>query len=689
VDEQKRLLLALGLIALIVVGMTYLWPMNTQEDTLAQDQPDVGQVAETEPTEQDPADPQEVEEPQEADSAHREMFPEKRLTLRTPKLVVTVNTRSGGLVEAQLQDEQFREGWDEEMRQIDLVSAPVIERPELIPMAFQLVAKNQVVPTHTKSAEGQGVLRMLNHGDQSREWLESAASIEGETAAKLMGGRPYASLEAVERAIEGSEAQRRRTIGKLLSAAWKDGFVRLDFEVLAHDEEERVVLRGLTAEQIEVRRTISIIGDYEIRVRDELKNLGSQLQPVRERLTTTGLEKQVSGGGCYGRPVGQISGLCLNGDDMVRATRAHLAGESGGCAMMSCGAAPGPDSRSGTIRFVSIDRHYFMASISPSQAWGDSTCGLRANPAGELEVSVEPMVFTELPAGERAVYVSTLYLGPKQADLLESIAPGRRLWEAIDYGWFAPLSLFLLRVLRYFHGGLGNWGLSIILLTFIIKLLLLPVTHKTFKNMRQMQQDMGKLKPQLDELNQRYKDSPDVKQQKTLELYQQNGINPLKQVTGCLPMFLQMPIWIALYRMISESVELYRAPFFLWLNDLSAQDPYYILPGLLGASMFVQQAITPSPGMDNQQQKMMKWMMPGMFTLIMINMPSGLVLYIFVNTLLTIVQQQFINRSLPAVEPTSGKSATSAATHDMANEGQDGSETSRSQGKRAKRRKRK
>jgi YidC/Oxa1 family membrane protein insertase len=114
-------------------------------------------------------------------------------------------------------------------------------------------------------------------------------------------------------------------------------------------------------------------------------------------------------------------------------------------------------------------------------------------------------------------------------------------------------------------------------------------------------------------------------------------------------MFLQMPIWIALYRMISESVELYQAPFYFWLDDLSARDPYYILPALLGVAMLVQQFLTPQPaGMDNSQQKMMRWMMPIMFLFIMLNMPSGLTLYILANTLLTIVQQQFINRMVPA-----------------------------------------
>jgi len=641
--------------------MTYLWPASPPEEQRAgQGQPGQDQVAETdagedeEPEEQGEEPDEEGEEPGE-ERPTRELFPEKRLTLRNDSLVVEINSWGGGLVKAELQDEQFRKGRGEKVRQLDIVSTNPEERPELTPMVFQLIRKGRSVPSNDESAEAQGILRMLNQGGITGEWLQANAEIGEEFASRLVGRRPYASLESVEEALRGSKAQRRATLGKLLTTAWRENYVRLDFEVLSHDEESRLVLRGRTDDDIEVVRAISLAGQYELRIRDRIKNLGPRRQHVRERLITTGLEERSGGAGCFTRPTGLLAGLCLHSDDMVRRNRDRLAGDSGGCMGMGCGGPPGPDSRSGLIRFVAVDDHFFMSAISPSHAaaggWGDTTCHLRAQSSGELEVSIEPLVFTELPTGEAATYVSTMYVGPKQYNLLKEIGPGRRLWEAIDYGWFAALSHVLLGALRLFHGWLGNWGLAIILLTFLIKAILLPVSHKTFKSMRMMQREIALIKPELDEINEKYKDNYETKQQKTLELYNKAGISPLKQAAGCLPMFLQMPIWIALYRMISESVELYRAPFFLWLDDLSAQDPYYILPGLLGASMFIQQLITPSPGMDNQQQKMMKWMMPGMFLLIMLNMPSGLVLYIFVNTLLTIIQQQIINRLIPTTPP--------------------------------------
>lgn len=707
-DEQKRLLLALALIALVVVGMTFLWPTPdapprppagrdggtkvSQSEPRAQEPaktPDAGPSVEEEGPDQEPAPPPEPE-------PVREMFDQKRLTLRTSKLIVEVHTWGGGLVKAELQEKQFREGRGEKAHQIDLVSAPVIERPELTPLMFQLISKSYPAPRATESAEGKGVLKMLSYGVTSTKRLAAMAELDEATAAALVGKRPYSTLEQVRRAVGGDEARQQRVLEKLVAAAWLSGYVRLDFEVVSHDESERIVLRGLTSGRIAVRRTITLVDEYQLQIRDVLVNQGSKLRYVRERLRATGLEKQVGGGGCYGRPVGQLAGLCLHGEDMIRRNRDRLAGESGGC-MGGCdiagcsGGPPGKVTQSGDIRFVAIDRHYFMAALSPSEAWGRTTCYLDAQTTGELEVAIEPVVPVELRPEEHTTYVSTLYLGPKKVSLLKTVAPGRQLWEAVDYGWFAVLSRLLLQALRLFHGWLGNWGLAIILLTFLIKLILLPVSHKTFKNMREMQRDMSKLKPQLDEINEQYKDKPEVKQQKTMELYQKNGINPLKQITGCLPMFLQMPIWIALYRMISESVELYRAPFVLWLDDLSAQDPYYILPALLGASMFVQQLITPAPGVDNQQQKMMRWMMPGMFLIIMINMPSGLVLYIFVNTLLTIVQQQLINRTVPTEPVPEAKSGGDAkpkeSTSDTGTSG-NGAKRSRSKAK-AKRRKRK
>lgn len=674
--------------AIVVFVVMRFWPQDEPQGQTP-DSPEATAEAEVEEIEIEP-EPEPEPEPGEevAERPTRELNPEKIVTLRSPELVLEISSRGGGVTKAELQHEQFREGSGDETKQLDLVSVNLEERPELTPLVFNIVQKQLSTPDSSDSAEGVGVLRLVNHGSVTAEGLEAAAGLGAKVAKRVVSNRPIVNLEDLEKTIGGSAEQRRRVMGRLLKAAWQSGMVRLDFEVFSEDE-QRVVLRGRTDNDIEVVRAVSFVNDNEIRIEDRLKNHSERLMNLRERVMTSGHEKEVSSSGWFQRPTGQLSGLCLAGDDMVRSTRRELSGETSGC--MGCGGGPvGPQRRSGQVRFVAVDRHFFMTALSASPSWGESTCRLRGALTGEVQASLEPVMFTEVPPGGQTVYASTAYFGPKRYSLLRDLGPARRLWDAIDYGWFAPLSHILLRALRIFNGWVGNWGFSVILLTFLIKLLLLPITHKSLKSMRTMQSEMAVFKPQLDELNAKYKDQPDVKNQKVMEFYKEAGINPLKGMAGgCLPMFLQMPIWIALYRMISESVELYRAPFIFWLDDLSAQDPYYILPGLLGVAMLGQQLLTPQPvGMDNTQQKMMKWMMPVMFIVIMINMPAGLVLYIFANTLLTIVQQQFINRMIPVGPPTvkMGKESPKA-------QGGDGSkktDTSRaSQKAKPKRRKRK
>jgi YidC/Oxa1 family membrane protein insertase len=191
-------------------------------------------------------------------------------------------------------------------------------------------------------------------------------------------------------------------------------------------------------------------------------------------------------------------------------------------------------------------------------------------------------------------------------------------------------------MLKTFYSWFGNWGLAIIFLTFIIKLVLLPLTHWSYVSMR----NLSAIKPLIDDINRRYNAPEDreKKNQAILELYKTHKINPMM---GCFPMLLQMPIWIALYQMLARSVELYHSKFFLWIDDLSQRDPYFVLPLVLGASMFVQQKMTPTTA-DSQQAKMMLYFMPAMFTVFMLMLPSGLNLYILVSTILTIIQQKFM-----------------------------------------------
>jgi YidC/Oxa1 family membrane protein insertase len=243
--------------------------------------------------------------------------------------------------------------------------------------------------------------------------------------------------------------------------------------------------------------------------------------------------------------------------------------------------------------------------------------------------------------GARSVSL-LVYAGPKDLDTLREY--GRGLESAIDYGAMArPFAFFariLLYVMRWFEKFVHNWGVAIILLTVLVKLLLFPLTAKSVKSMNAMRQ----LQPEIEKLKAKHGSDREKLNVATMQLYQKHKVNPLG---GCLPMLLQLPIWFALYATLQTSVELYRAPF-LWMHDLTRHDPYFILPIAMGISSFMMQKISPQPA-DNTQAKMMLYFMPGFFTLLMLFVPGGLTLYIFVNNVLSIVQQQYMMKRQLAV----------------------------------------
>jgi len=223
----------------------------------------------------------------------------------------------------------------------------------------------------------------------------------------------------------------------------------------------------------------------------------------------------------------------------------------------------------------------------------------------------------------------TLYVGPKDIEHLKIL--GVHLEDSVDYGWFSVVAHPILFLLKFFHRWVGNWGVAIILLTVFIKLILHPVNKKTLESMKAMQ----KLQPKLVEIREKYKNDKERLNVEMMNLFKTHKVNPMG---GCLPMLLQMPVYIALYKVLYNAIELYHAPFFWFYKDLSAPDPYFISPVLLGVFMVLQQKMTPSTYQDPAQAKMMLFM-PIMFSAFMLFLPSGLVIYIFVNTLMTVIQQ--------------------------------------------------
>jgi len=226
-----------------------------------------------------------------------------------------------------------------------------------------------------------------------------------------------------------------------------------------------------------------------------------------------------------------------------------------------------------------------------------------------------------------------VYTGPKEYNLLKDI--GYKFTKSIEFGVFSFLAIPMLKFMLFIVGIVKNYGVAIIILTIVIKAVTFPLTQKSMTSMKRMQ----KLNPKMTELREKYKGDKEKLNKAMMELYKKEGVNPFG---SCLPMFLQIPIFFALYKSLMVSIELTGSPFFGWITDLSMKDPYYITPVIMGASMFVQQKMTPATG-DSTQQKIML-MMPIIFTFLFLNFPSGLVVYWLTNNLLTIAQQFYINK---------------------------------------------
>lgn len=220
----------------------------------------------------------------------------------------------------------------------------------------------------------------------------------------------------------------------------------------------------------------------------------------------------------------------------------------------------------------------------------------------------------------------------KEYDRLTNL--GDNLHLSVDFGFFSILATPILRGLQYFYGLIPNYGVAIIIITILMRLLTFPLQYKSYKSMKKMQE----IQPELTKVKEKYKNDPQRMQQETMALFKKNGANP---IGGCLPMILQMPIFFAFYRVLYNAVELVDAPFMLWITDLSSKDPYYVLPILMAAAMFFHQKLTPTTTVDPTQKKIMMFM-PVIFALFMKDFPAGLTLYIFVSTVVAMLQQVLV-----------------------------------------------
>ncbi|MEO7114178.1 MAG: membrane protein insertase YidC [Polyangiaceae bacterium] len=307
-----------------------------------------------------------------------------------------------------------------------------------------------------------------------------------------------------------------------------------------------------------------------------------------------------------------------------------------------------------TDRYAAVSNYYFAQAIAPLPDGSGATpnCRLLAedwfsegqtrddDEAGAVYHAELSYPAKELAPTQAVTYKQIAYFGPKDRDLLAHAAADRGLGDLINLGFFSPVAKYLVGFMVFIHNNVvANWGVSIILMTITLRVALFPLTYKSLKSSI----GMRKLKPEIDIINAKYKDDAQQKNLAMMELWRKNGVNPFG---GCLPQLVQMPVWFAMYTTLQTAVEMYHTKF-LWFADLSAPDKFYVLPLLLGVFMIVQQRIVPQQGMDPMQQKMMMYMLPAVFTVMMLFLPAALGVYMLTNSLLGIGQQLAVERIAP------------------------------------------
>ena len=296
----------------------------------------------------------------------------------------------------------------------------------------------------------------------------------------------------------------------------------------------------------------------------------------------------------------------------------------------------------GPVGWFGVGDRYFMAVlIPPEDGSGGNEVVVDQLPGGRMGSFL--MGGEVLQVGEARTTTFMAYVGPKRLDVLQDY--GRSLDKSVEFGWFGFFSKILLFFLKLCHSLVGNWGLAILMLTLLVKAAFFPLTQKAYTSSKRMQA----IQPKLNEIKEQYKDNRELQTQKTMALFQENGVNPMG---GCLPTLIQMPVWFALYNVMLYSVELFDSSF-LYLQDLTAADPYGVLPTVYAIVMVVQQRMMPMGNMDPAQQRVIR-MMPLIFSFFMFSFPSGLVLYFSVNMMLTVLQQQLINRQFPDTTSAAG-----------------------------------
>lgn len=379
------------------------------------------------------------------------------------------------------------------------------------------------------------------------------------------------------------------------------------------EKTDRVFARRRANKDVELVERLELRDGYEALLTVEVRNTSGATQA--HRFTVEGLQGELETNNRYDLH----RGLCMFREDN-NATRWLMKHADG-------------DLNEGDVRWGGVDTNYFAQVFVPRDY--DAVGCVFDKTEGEKHLRGSIVASrAELGAGESKTYETALFIGAKRQELLEgfTLVDDADLGGAIYWGYFGVVSRYLgqimLQLLRWFHSITGIWGVAIMLLTLLIKGLLFPLTIKQMKSMQKMRE----VAPEMEEIRKKYADDKAKQQQEIQALWQRTGANP---ASGCLPMVFQLPVFIALYASLQAAVELYHEPF-LWMADLTQPDPYYILPLGMGAMMWLNTKLQPQAA-DNDQQKIMQTTMPVIFTAMMLFLPAGLTVYIFVNTTISVI----------------------------------------------------
>jgi YidC/Oxa1 family membrane protein insertase len=304
-----------------------------------------------------------------------------------------------------------------------------------------------------------------------------------------------------------------------------------------------------------------------------------------------------------------------------------------GCESTKTTVEPFETKEMGDIKWFSFGGEYFSALLIPPPS-KEITLSVKGSDKEPLKADIISSPVS-IPPREKINMTYQVYLGPKDEDRLKALGVGAE--KLVDFGYFTIVAKPLLWFIRFTNKVTGNYGIDIIIISILIKIIFLPLTQISFKSMKEMQ----RVQPEMNRLKEQYKNDKARLQQEIMLLYKRRKINPM---SGCLPMLIQIPVFIALYNALQNGIEMRHAPFFLWIMDLSAKDPIYVTPIIMGATMFIQQKMTPTAG-DPAQAKMFL-LMPVMFTFLFLSFPSGLVLYWLINNVLSIAHQYYLNKKI-------------------------------------------